>query len=252
MSIQIPKTVYYPESDGRPMGETDEHRDAMVRIIELLMNHYRGKPVYVSGDLLVYYEQGNPKKFVVPDAFIAKGLKQKRRRIYRLWIEGVVPQLVIETTSLKTKKKDLVDKPELYARLGIREYVMHDPTGEYLDPPLQLHRLQKGTYLQIQPNEDGGLLSEELGLVMRIEDGELNLFDPVTKERLLTNFERANNEAEARQLAEESLQREAEGRQREAEGWQREVEAREHEVVARKLAEAEIERLRAELAKYKS
>ena len=23
--------VHYPESDGKPMGETDEHRDAMVR-----------------------------------------------------------------------------------------------------------------------------------------------------------------------------------------------------------------------------
>jgi hypothetical protein len=75
----LPKitSTYYPESDGRPMGESDEHRDAMIRIIELLMNYYRGQKVYVSGDLLVYYEQGNPKKFVVPDAFIAKGLSQR-------------------------------------------------------------------------------------------------------------------------------------------------------------------------------
>ena len=27
-------TAHYPESDGKPMGETDYHRDAMVRIIE--------------------------------------------------------------------------------------------------------------------------------------------------------------------------------------------------------------------------
>ena len=65
--------VHYPESDGRPMGETDLHRDAMIRHIELLRHYYEGQQVYVSGDLLVYYEQGNPKKFVVPDAFVVKG-----------------------------------------------------------------------------------------------------------------------------------------------------------------------------------
>ncbi len=92
MNLPKVQTTYYPESDGRPMGETDEHRDAMFRIIELLKNYFQNQQVYVSGDLLLYYEQGNPKKFVVPDAFIAKGRKQKRRRIYRLWVEGVVPQ----------------------------------------------------------------------------------------------------------------------------------------------------------------
>jgi hypothetical protein len=49
------KTVDYPESDGQPMGETDVHRDAMFRIIELLKRHFRHQKVYVSGDLLLYY-----------------------------------------------------------------------------------------------------------------------------------------------------------------------------------------------------
>jgi hypothetical protein len=126
-----------------------------------------------------------------------------------------VPQLVIETTSLKTKKKDTFDKPELYAKLGVHEYFMHDPTGEYLDPPLQGYRLQDGKYEKIAADAGGGLQSEELGLLLRVEDGELNLFQPGTNQRLLTY--------------QESASREAEGRQR---------------------AEAEVERLRAELAKY--
>lgn len=33
--IQV-KTVNSPDSDGKPIGETDEHRDEMVREIELL------------------------------------------------------------------------------------------------------------------------------------------------------------------------------------------------------------------------
>lgn len=218
------QTNYYPESDGRPIGESDEHRDAMVRIIELLKIHFQGQQVYVSGDLLVYYEQGNPKKFVVPDAFIAKGLKQKRRRIYRLWVEGVVPQLVIETTSRKTKKKDTVDKPELYAKLGIREYFMHDPTSDYLDPPLQGYRLKDGKYDRIVADVHGNLFSEELSLHLRVEDSELNLYHPETHQRLFTNQEQVAFEAAARQ----------------------------RETEARQKAEDEVARLRAELAKFKN
>ena len=220
------------------MGESDEHRDAMIRIIELLKILFQNQQVYVSGDLLLYYEQGNPKKFVVPDAFIAKGLKQKRRRIYRLWVEGVVPQLVVETTSLKTKKKDTVDKLELYARLGIHEYFLHDPTGEYLDPPLQGYRLRDGNYERIPAEATGSLYSEELNMRLLVEDGELNLYYPESNERILSNEELAASEAE--------------GRKREADARQRETEARQRETEARRLAEAEVERLRAELAKYQS
>ena len=237
MSLPKITTAYYPESDGRPMGETDEHRIAMVRNIELLSNHYRGQKVYVSGDLLLYYLQGNPKKFVVPDAFIAKGLNQRKRRIYRLWVEQVVPQLVIETTSRKTKKKDMVEKPELYARLGVDEYFLHDPTSDYLDPPLQGYRLKDGQYERIIAEPTGGLYSEQLDLELRITEDELNFFRRGTSDRLLTNLEMVEFETAARQ-------REAEARQREAEGRQREAEARQR-------AEAEAERLRAELAKYK-
>lgn len=225
------------------MGETDEHRDAMIRIIELLMNYYRGQKVYVSGDLLVYYEQGNPKKFVVPDAFIAKGLSQRQRRIYRLWVERVVPQLVIETTSRKTKKKDTVDKPQLYAQLGIHEYFLFDPTSDYLDPPLQGYRLQDNQYQRIASEPSGGLISQELDLELQINESQLNFFRRDTGERLLTNFEKAELEAAARQ-------REFEARQREVEARQREVEARLLESEARLRAEAEVERLRAELAKH--
>ena len=133
--------VYYPESDGKPMGETDDHRNAMVRHIELLQHYYEGQKVYVSGDLLVYYERGNSKKFVVPDAFVVKGIRPRKRRTYKIWVEGKAPDVVIETTSRRTSSKDLHSKPELYARLGIKEYFLFDPHKEYLSPQLQGYRL---------------------------------------------------------------------------------------------------------------
>ena len=132
--IQV-TAVHYPESDGKPMGETDVHRDEMVREIEILRRFFEGQCVYVSGDLLVYYRQGDPKRFVVPDVFVVKGLEPQQRRVFKLWVERQAPHVVFEVTSRKSKKTDTVTKPKLYRRLGIQEYFVFDPTQDYLDPP---------------------------------------------------------------------------------------------------------------------
>ena len=50
----------------------------------------------------------------------------------------------MESLSRKTRRKDTTTKPELYARLGVKEYFLFDPDREYLDPPLQGYRLRVG------------------------------------------------------------------------------------------------------------
>ena len=64
-----PAEIFYPESDGKPMAESDVHRDWMVCIISRLQRFYAGKRVYISGNLLVYYVEGNPRKSFAPDVF---------------------------------------------------------------------------------------------------------------------------------------------------------------------------------------
>ena len=246
--IQVSQ-VYYPESDGKPMGETDDHRKEMVRHIELLEDYYQGQKVYVSGDLLVYYVQGDPRKCIVPDAFVVKGVPPKNRRTYKIWVEGKVPDVVIETTSRKTRRKDTLVKPELYARLGVKEYFMFDPLGEYLDPPLQGYRLVDNDYERIEPGDDEALDSQELRLRLRIHEGHLDFVRWDTGERLLTRYERAQQEAAARQHEAAAKRREAARADQEAEARQREAEARQREAEARQAAEAEVARLRAELAR---
>jgi Uma2 family endonuclease len=146
--------------------------------------------VYVSGNLLVYYEQGNPKKFVVPDAMIVKGVNPRKRRIFKTWVEGKGPDAIIETTSRKTRRKDVQDKPLLYAQLGVKEYFLFDPDQEYLEPPLQGHRLIGAAYSPITADDTGALVSEEFGMRLRMEQGVLQFFDLKTGERLLTAEER--------------------------------------------------------------
>ena len=112
-------TVSYPESDGQPVAETDVHRTLMFELIGMLQAFFRADPqVYISGNLFVYYQEGNPRRVVAPDVFVVQGVRNRQRRIYKLWEEGVVPAVVFELTSRSTRREDLRSKYDLYERLG--------------------------------------------------------------------------------------------------------------------------------------
>lgn len=183
--------IFYPESDGKPMAETPVHRNEMMRIIQTLSDAFAGRAdVYVSGNMMFYYEEGNPRASISPDVFVTIGVpKLPERRVYKLW-EEAAPDTVFEITSPSTRREDLVKKRDLYARIGVREYVLYDPLGEYLRPPLHGFRLADGVYQPIEPDETGALLSETLRMRLRLAGGRLRLVDLVTGEDLLSPDER--------------------------------------------------------------
>lgn len=79
--IHAVPTIVYPESDGEPMAETDKHRKLMMDFILMLEDHFRyDNDVYVSGNLLLYYVEGDPKKCLSPDVFVTFGVEKKQRR----------------------------------------------------------------------------------------------------------------------------------------------------------------------------
>ena len=65
-TVPMPRRVVgngYPTTDGKPMAETDLHRDLMVTLIDTLRAFYRDEPmVYVSGNLLLFYEESNRRR----------------------------------------------------------------------------------------------------------------------------------------------------------------------------------------------
>lgn len=203
-AILLRHDIHYPESDGKPMGETEVHIREIVYVLQALDEHLRDVPdVYVGADLLVYYVPGDPKSFVVPDNFVARGVPRGERRIYKIWEEGQPPCLVVEVTSASSRKEDLVDKKDLYERLGVEEYVLHDPLEEYLKPPLQGFRLVNGRYQPMFPEADGSLLSRTTGVTLRREEQRLRLIDSTTGKPILSNEE----VREAHRAAEEELDR---------------------------------------------
>jgi Uma2 family endonuclease len=168
------------------MAETDTHRQAMIDTIETLADYFRADPqIYVAGNLLLYYEEGNPSASVAPDTFVVRGIGKQPRRVYKLWEEGRSPDIVIEFTSRSTRLEDLGTKRALYAMIGVREYFLCDPLAEYMQPPLRGFRLVEGEYTPLAPLEDGALLSQELGMRLRLEERGLRLINDATGEPLL-------------------------------------------------------------------
>jgi Uma2 family endonuclease len=179
--------VDYPESDGQPMGETDFHRKEMSDLINALDDRYRElADIYVAGNLFLYYLEGDRRAVVCPDVFLVQGVPKRQRRTYKLWEEeGRAPSFVIEVTSLHTRDEDLRDKnlrdkKKKYEMLGVEEYFLHDPFGEYLSPVLQGFRLVEGRYRPLSPSPDGSLISNVTGLRLRPEGQRLRLIDLAT------------------------------------------------------------------------
>lgn len=203
----------YPTYAKYPMPETDLHRDLMVALICSLQWHFRDDPnVYVSGNLLVFYEPGNRRRHISPDVFFVRGVEKRQRLNYLIWEEARAPQVVIDLTSSTTQRNDQTTKLERYRDvLKVREYFLFDPFGDYLDPRLQGYRLRKGEYHPIVAVH-GRLPSRELGLHLERDGNEVRLWNPDTEawlptdlERAAAETERADAEAERARQAEQSI-----------------------------------------------
>jgi hypothetical protein len=101
------------------MGETDLRQWWMIRIADWLRFRYQGQRVYVSGNLLIYPEEGNNLRHVAPDCFVTLDCDPGFRRTYKVWEEGKPPDVVFEVTSSSTRRQDEFDKPPVSLR-GVR------------------------------------------------------------------------------------------------------------------------------------
>ena len=184
-AIPLEHEIEYPVSDGQPMAETTLHRKVMADLIEALDRRYAGVPdVGVGGNLFLCYRKGDPSAALAPDVLLAKGVAKWDRPNYLLW-EETPPALIVEVTSRKTRREDLGKKKDVYERIGVEEYVLFDPYGDWLRPRLQGFRLEGGRFQPIEPAEGGSIASRATGLLLRPEGERLRLSDPATGKPLL-------------------------------------------------------------------
>ena len=227
MSIAIPPVappgqdeVEYPASDGQPMAETGLHVLAIIQLYEVFHDHLPATD-FIAADMYWYWEKGHPESRVAPDVMVVKGVGREHRRSFFTWREGgSIPCIVFEMASEHTWREDLWEKRPKYERLGVQEYILFDPEGEYLRPRLQGFRLVEGRYYPIVPDAEARLRSEELGLLLGAEGLVLRLFDGTTALPVPTRQERL----EAVRLHAEQERLHAEQERRRADALAAEVE----------------------------
>jgi Uma2 family endonuclease len=193
------------EDEGLEMGESEVHLRTSDIAFYGLEFHLAPRPQYrVFSDLNLYYDPDEPSVYVSPDVMVVEVHKPLSGdvRSYRIGQDGPAPFLATEVLSFRTfQQGDLTYKPELYARLGISEYLLVDVTGRYLPQKLLLKRRQvDGSWLD-QRDADGGITST-LGFRFIIDDdGQLRVLDLATAYR----YARPDEAEAIRRKAEEQL-----------------------------------------------
>src|SRR5262249_23869736 len=175
--------VDYPSEDGQPMAESDFQREPLTYAVEALGTYFQQRAdVYVSGNLFMYYEEGNPEAVIAPDVFVVFGAPKHRRSSYMLWNDPQGPDFVMEMPSRRARRQDQGPKRGTYAFLGVRQYIQDDLPSDYLRPPLRGLSLVGDHYERmpttVLPDGPLTLYRNVLGLELRLVHGVLCFVDP--------------------------------------------------------------------------
>ena len=235
--------VIYPDTDGKPLPDNLEQEPFFIETLATLKAFFTDPDILVSGNTIIYYEEGNPNRSVAPDCYIVFGVRRESlilpdTKTYLVWEAGKFPDFVLEIASSSTARNDTGPKRDLYARLGALEYWRYDPTGgDLYGEPLVGEYLVDGEYrrfnLTLDPDGTTRAHSPLLNLDLRSEGDRLRFYDPVS-DRWLENFIESQERANAEQERANAEQERANAEQERADA----AEARVAEL------EAELRRLR--------
>lgn len=196
----IPTTseIVYPSSDGEPLAETQQHVLAILMTLTLLRLYLQDQQVVVFADQFLYYIEGNPRARVAPDVMVVFDIEKRLYANYKIWEGKQTPTIIFEVTSAGTKEVDWNFKKTLYEQLGVMEYWLFDPYGEWVTEKLQGFRLNEDDiYKPISDN-----CSQVLQLRLQAEEYLIGFYRIDNGEKLLTPEELYIAVQEANQKAE--------------------------------------------------
>ncbi|RKU28381.1 hypothetical protein C6497_09170 [Candidatus Poribacteria bacterium] len=240
----------YPSEDGKPVAASDYHLKLLIWTLQALQTHFaQNQEVYISGDIMMYYSEGDPTKSISPDVLVCFGINPKLRLTYKTWEEGKTPDFVMEFSSKTTYDKDIDEKMDVYASLDIQNYFLYDAEGLYLPSPMMGFTLRDGVYEPVAADERGGYHATALNLDFHIRDGEIAIYDPVAGEWVQTLAEQEATRADQETARADQEATRAENAEARAE--QQSLRAENAEARA-ETAETEAAQLREELARLKA
>ena len=225
--------VYYPESDGKPVAESEFQYIPATYAASALTAFYAESPdIHVTGNMFIYYKAGDAAMSVAPDIYVTPNLDKRPRISYFMWLEKQVPMFIMEVTSNSIWREATGRKRVLYESWGVPEYWMYDPTKETrLNPLLQGFQPVNGIYepVEIAVDPDTGLchgFSPVLNLELHGRQDWFKFFNPSTGEYIANISE----SLAARLAAEEARLRAEQGRDSEREARLRTERARDNQL----------------------
>ena len=227
---------------------------------------------FAAGNICVYWEPGNTRDYLSPDAFVAAGrVPEPPPRVYRTWL---LPPLrfAAEIGSVSNTREAMTEKRGRYERhVRPLELLETEPideeAGEVLTPEkLHLYRLTEQGYQEVEREPNGRVRAAGLELEIGVdEQANLRLYtlsgEPLRtyeEEQQARRAAEARWEQEARERAAAEARWEQETRERAAAEARWEQEARERaaaeerageERAQREALEREVAELRARLAR---
>ncbi len=227
------------------MGENWDHYQAGNILFNCISAHLKRnfEDRRACCNLNCYYRNGpkseksGRKPYFTPDVMVIESRQSTGDlKSYTIGKDGPPPIFVCEILSqLSGTIRDPIQKPEIYAKLGIAEYLLVDELGKFLPQPLLLKKLREDRTWEDSLDEDGGVTSR-LGFRV-IHDGQIRVLDAATGRPYIRPGE-AEEEVEV-------IEREKQAVERRARTFQRRNEALER---SKAEAEVEIAALKAELA----
>jgi Uma2 family endonuclease len=242
---EIEKIDYdnFVTEDDTPVDNLYSETQQRLYIDPLRSNKWTDRDFMACSNVAIYYKSNVPP--VVPDMFLSFDVRkpdswfEKKNRCYFTWVMKKPPELIVEIVSNKEGNENTT-KFDIYATIGVKYYIIHDPYHELFEQDLNFFVLENGKYKEIDTLEPHNYLPDiTLGLKIwkgMYEDAEAPFARWCDAEGkcLLTGAERS--EAEAKRAAEAEIKaQEAEIKAQEAE-----IKAQEEAERAR-LAEEKIE-----------
>ena len=235
----------YPCEDDEPVPATEFHGMQTHTLCDQFLRYFQiHENIHVGMDNFIYYSEGDLRKVVAPDVYVVLGAARlPLRRSFYTWAEGAVPTTVFEFLSDATESEDRHEKIQIYlGDMGSQEYFIHQPE---MEKPAEFRGWQRslsGDILEMAPDAQGGLFSEALNLWFRWEDQldtHVRLLRPYLPDGTPIT---TSMEEERLRIQEQQLRVQAEAVAEAAEARAAEETQRRREI------EAELERLRSQLA----
>jgi len=185
VSQDITQDVIFPPGDlysDEPPLETELHLRQIILLFKCLEWLWRDRnDFYAAGNLTIYYSthQRKSEDFHGPDFFVVLNTERKVRKSWVVWEEhGQYPNFILEILSDSTANTDRELKKQIYQdTFRTPDYFWFDPYSlEFAG-----FHLVDGKYQPLEPNNQGYLWSQQLGLYLGIYDGLLRYFSPQGK-----------------------------------------------------------------------